>query len=169
MFFIKTKEHLNRAGIEWIVSSFVSALKASMRSTGRLGKQLSLFSLVYSLVVISWWRTLFLDDGEGREEHIASLPFSPENLPPPEVNCRIIWSCHPCSPGSCRCCCQWWEASGGRTSSPSLRSPSFLELGLTGSLERCCRRLGRPRTCEHIIVVLFVNLSGIHTCFPVLV
>ena len=33
--------HLNRAGIEWIVSSFVSALKASMRSTGRL----------------KWWRS----------------------------------------------------------------------------------------------------------------
>ena len=125
--------------------------------------------LVSCILLFSWWRTLFLDGGEGREEHIASLPSSQENLPPPEVNCRIIWSRRPRSPGSCRCCCQGWEASGGRTSSPSLRSPSFLELGLMGSLERCCRRLGRPRTCEHIIVVLFVNLSGIHTCFPVLV
>ena len=39
------KDDLKRAGIEWIVSSLVSALKASIRSTGRLGKQyLLLFS-----------------------------------------------------------------------------------------------------------------------------
>ena len=39
------KNDLKRAGIEWIVSSLVSALKASIRSTGRLGKQyLLLFS-----------------------------------------------------------------------------------------------------------------------------